>query len=117
MAPLAFSLLAQNFCTSAAQAARNLARASCVALSGGAQLGADRLDLVGVVEAAGGLEAGLAGLALADPLRGELAGLDVLEDALHLGARLLRHEARARHVLAVFRRVGDRVVHVGDAAL
>src|SRR5256885_5981963 len=35
----------------------------------GAQLGADLLDLVGVVEAAGGLEVRLAGLALADPFR------------------------------------------------
>ena len=75
----------------------------------GAQLGADLLDLVGVVEAAGGLEAGLAGLALADPLRGEVAGLDVLEDALHLGAGLVVDDARARHVLAVLGGVGDRV--------
>src|SRR5438552_9576190 len=36
MAPLARSMLAQSFCTSAEQAARTLARASCVAFSGGA---------------------------------------------------------------------------------
>ena len=53
-----------------------------------AQLGADLLDLVGVVQAADGLEVRLAGLALADPVGGEGAGLDVLQDALHLGARL-----------------------------
>ena len=62
----------------------------------GAQLGADLLDLVGVVVAADGLEAGLAGLALADPVGGEAAGLDVLQDALHLRPRLLRDDAPVR---------------------
>src|SRR5690606_29252458 len=51
------------------------------------------------------------------PLGRELAGLDVVEDALHLGLGLGGDDARARHILAPLGGVGDRVVHVGDAAL
>src|SRR3954462_9420232 len=58
-----------------------------------------------------------AGLVLEDPLLRELAGLDLVEDLLHLRTRVVGDDARtARHV-AVLGGVGDRVPHVGDAAL
>ena len=66
---------------------------------------------------AGRLERGLVDLVLEHPVAGELARLDVGQDALHLGLRLGRDDARAGDVLAVLGGVGDRVVHVGDAAL
>src|SRR6516225_6015658 len=49
------------------------------------------------VEAACRLEARLAGLAFADPLRREGTGLDVLENAFHLRAGFLCHKARTRN--------------------
>src|SRR5690606_16527937 len=83
-----------------------------------AQLLADGLDLVRVVVAAGRLEGGLADSAFLHPVADETAGLDVLQHRLHPGLGLLaREDARAGDVLAVLGRVGDRVVHVGDAAL
>src|SRR5690606_22628786 len=51
----------------------------------GAKFGADFLDLVAVVHATDALEARGARTVFLHPLRGELAGLDVLQDALHLG--------------------------------
>ncbi len=69
-----------------------------------------------VVEATRGLEAGLVDLVLQHPVAGELAALDVRQNALHLGLRLGRDDPRAGDVLAIFGRVGDGVVHVRDAA-
>src|SRR5690606_22708345 len=48
---------------------------------------------------------------------GIFAGLDVLQALAHSGAGLVGDDARAGDVLAVFRVVGNGVVHVGDAAL
>jgi osmoprotectant transport system permease protein len=81
-----------------------------------AQLGADFLDRMGGELGAGRLERGLVDLVLQHPVAGELAGLDVVEHALHLGLGLRGDDARAGDVFAVFGGVGDRVVHVGDAA-
>src|SRR5215475_14703596 len=81
-----------------------------------AQLATDLLDRVLGAHAAHGLEAGLAGLALGDPVAGEAAGLDVGEDALHLLLGLVGDDARAAGVVAVLGGVRDRVAHVGDAA-
>ena len=67
--------------------------------------------------ALGGVEDGPAGLVLEDPLAGELAGLDLLEDLLHLGAGLLVDDPRAAGVVAVLGRVRDAVAHVVEAAL
>src|SRR5690606_20704565 len=73
--------------------------------------------LVRVVHAADALEASCARLPLLHPFRGELAGLDVVQDALHLSLGLCGDDARTRDVLAPLSSVRDRVVHVGDAAL
>src|SRR5690349_21122463 len=53
-----------------------------------AELGADFLDRVFGELGAGGLERGLVDLVLQHPVAGELAALDVGEDALHLGLGL-----------------------------
>ena len=63
------------------------------------------------------LEAGLAGVALVDPVAGEAAGLNIGQDAPHLGPGLLGDDPRAAGVVAVFGGVGDRVAHVGHAPL
>src|SRR5690606_2511827 len=75
------------------------------------------LDRVRIVHAANALEAGRAGTVFLHPLGGELAGLDVIQDPLHLGLGLGGDDARTGYVLAPLGGVGDRVVHVGDAAL
>src|SRR5215213_5839164 len=58
-----------------------------------------------------------AGLVLEDPLLRELAGLDLVEDLLHLRARFVGDDARPTRHVAVLGGVADRVAHVGDAAL
>src|SRR5688572_5155315 len=65
-----------------------------------AKLRADFLDLVAVIDAADTLEARGARTVFLHPVRSELAGLDVLEDTLHLGLRLIRDDARAGDVFA-----------------
>src|SRR5690606_31153421 len=57
-----------------------------------AQLLADFLDLVGVVDAADALEARRPGAVLLHPFRGELSGLDILQYALHLGLGFSRDD-------------------------
>ena len=49
--------------------------------------------------------------------RGELAGLDLGQNLLHLGAGLLVDDARAARVIAVFGGVRNRIAHVAEAAL
>src|SRR3984893_12135023 len=56
-------------------------------------------------------------LVLQHPLPGELAGLDLGEDLLHLGLGPVVDDARAAGVVAVLGGVGDRVAHVGETAL
>jgi hypothetical protein len=63
-----------------------------------------------------GQEVLAAGLVLFDPLLGEFAGLDLGEDLLHFGARLLVDDARAARVVAVLGGVRNREAHVGEAA-
>ena len=72
---------------------------------------------MGPFAAAGGFEAGCAGFVLEDPFAGELAGLDFLEDFLHLLASLVGDNPRPAGVVAEFGRVGDAVPHVVEAAL
>src|SRR5574340_1266969 len=69
----------------------------------------------GVVATPGG-HLGVVGLAFQDEALGIGAVLDVGQGFLHRGARLLVDDLDTGHVLAVFRIVGARVVHVGDAA-
>src|SRR6201991_645403 len=65
---------------------------------------------------AGRLERGLVDLVLQHPVAGEFSGLDVGQHALHLGLGRIGDDARAGDVFAILGGVGDRVVHVGDAA-
>ena len=53
---------------------------------------------------------------LLDPLLGELAVLDFLEDLAHLFLGLVVDDARAAREVAVLGRVGDELVHLGEAA-
>src|SRR5512143_351690 len=62
-------------------------------------------------------EPGAMGLVLQHPLPGELAGLDLGEDLLHLDLGAIVDDARAPGVVAVLGGVGDRIAHVGEAAL
>ena len=73
----------------------------------GAQLGADLFDLVSIVEAADGLEAGEAGAVLLHPLRREIAGLDVLRMRF-IFALVSSVMTRGPERLAELRGVGDR---------
>src|SRR5262245_6165236 len=79
------------------------------------ELGADLLELLLALGATRLVEFGAARLVLGDPALGERAVLDLLEDALHLGARFGADDARPRHVVAVFGCVADRVTHVVQA--
>ena len=63
------------------------------------------------------LQAGLVVVHVRDPLAGELAGLDVVEDPLHLLAHVLVDHALAARVVAELGRVRDRVAHAGEAVL
>src|SRR5262245_58733030 len=57
------------------------------------------------------------GAVLEDPLAGELAAADLVEDPLHLGASLFIDDPWTPGVVAVLGRVGDAVAHVVQAAL
>src|SRR5262245_50057617 len=83
----------------------------------GAQPLADLFDLVVGVTLPHGQERGPIGLVLQHPLPRELAGLDLGQDLLHLGLRLLAHDARPSRVVTELRGVRDRVAHVGQATL
>ena len=78
---------------------------------------ADELDRVVLALLLEALVVRPAGLALGDPLVGELAVLDLVEDAPHLGAGLVGDDARAAGEVAVLGGVGDRVAHAGDPLL
>src|SRR5690606_37834566 len=69
-----------------------------------------------VVETTDTLETCAASLPFLHPVRGELAGLDVLQDALHFSLGFCSDDTRASDVFAPLGSVRDRVVHVGDAA-
>ena len=64
-----------------------------------------------------GLHRSGASLILQHEFLGELAGLNLGQDALHLGLGLGVDDTRTTGQVAVFGGVGDRVAHVGDAAL
>src|SRR5699024_7027842 len=68
-------------------------------------LGAELLELLGAV------------VLVVDEALGEGAGLDVGEDRLHVGLRLVGDHAGAGDVVAVLGGVGDRPALLGDAAL
>src|SRR5439155_21256738 len=70
-----------------------------------AQVRAYSLDEVLGVLAAEGEKAGAAGLVLDDPLAGEGAGADVLEDLLHVLAHVVIDHPRPASVVAVLGRV------------
>ncbi len=63
------------------------------------------------------LNAGGVGLVFQNPLAGELAGLNFLQNLLHLGLGLVGDDPRAAGVVAVLGRVRDAVAHVVQAAL
>ena len=77
---------------------------------------ADFFDFVAVHALAHGVEARCAGLVFEDPVAGKRAVLDVFENLFHVGLGFGIDHARAGDVFAIFGRVRDRVVHVGDAA-
>ena len=83
-----------------------------------AQAPADLLDLVVGVAAGDGVEDGAADLVLREPLLGELAGLDLLQDRASsrraVSSVMMRRPARE---VAVLGGVGDRVAHAADALL
>ena len=83
----------------------------------GAEFGTDVLDCAGIVHAPRGLEAGGNGFPFLHPSASELARLDIGEHPPHLGLGLVRDDAGARHIFAPLGGVGDRIVHVGNAAL
>src|SRR5438067_466070 len=83
----------------------------------GPELGADLLDLVVAGLAPVLVEVGPPVLVLGDPLLGEAAVLDLVEDAAHLRLGLLVDDPRAPGVVAVLGRVRDREVHALDAVL
>src|SRR5262249_31590472 len=82
-----------------------------------AEPAADLLDGVLGLALADGEELGAIRLVLEHPLARELPALDLAEDLPHLAAGLVVDDARAARVVAVLRRVRDRVAHVREAAL
>src|SRR5215471_14670860 len=66
-----------------------------------AELGADRLDGMLGGAPAHGLEARLASLVLQDPVAGEASGLDVVQDALHLGLGLVGDDPGPASIVAI----------------
>src|SRR5439155_22750018 len=77
----------------------------------GARPGAGPLDrMIGRGPAVLG-EAARAAPGLGDPFAGERAALDLAQQLLHLGFDLVAHDPRAPRVVAVLRRVADRVAH------
>ena len=62
------------------------------------------------------LKPGAPSLVFQNPVAREGAVLDVFQNLLHVCLGFGIHDAWAGNVFAVFGRVGDRVVHVGDAA-
>src|SRR3712207_5160340 len=59
----------------------------------------------------------LAGVHLGDPLTGERPVPDLAEDVAHPRADVVVDDDGAARVVAVLRRVGDRVAHVREPAL
>src|SRR5579885_465728 len=56
-------------------------------------------------------------LVLANPLPGELARLDLAQNLLHLLAGFFRNHPRTARVIAIFRRIRNRVAHIAEPAL
>mmetsp|Transcript_29253 Transcript_29253/g.56689 ORF Transcript_29253/g.56689 Transcript_29253/m.56689 type:complete len:326 (+) Transcript_29253:4455-5432(+) len=82
-----------------------------------AQLLARFFDLVLVIDAARRFERGLTHGVFKHEVAHELAVLNVGQNRLHLGLGLvIGQDARAGDIFAILSRIGDRVVHVGDAA-
>ena len=81
-----------------------------------AQFFTDFLDVVVVHARAHGLEARSASLVFQNPVAGEFTGLNVVQNSFHRLLGLFADDARTGNILTILRRVGDGVVHVGDAA-
>src|SRR6185295_17493037 len=82
----------------------------------GAQFLADLLDLVIEIGLHERVVVRAAARVFGDPLLDELALLDLLEDLAHLFLGLVVDHARAAREVAVLGRVGDVLVHLGEAA-
>src|ERR1700733_7740591 len=82
-----------------------------------AQLGAHLFDGLVFLTLSHAEEFCAAGFVFAQPLFGELARLNLRQNLLHLGARLGVDDARTARIIAVLRRIGNRVAHVAEAAL
>src|SRR5690349_22586660 len=82
----------------------------------GAQRRTDLLDLVIEIGLHERVVVRAAARVLGDPLLDELALLDLLQDLAHLLLGLVVDHARAARQVAVLGRVGDELVHLGDAA-
>src|SRR5262245_27752394 len=78
---------------------------------------ADLFDGMLALEAFVRVEDRAIGPVLEDPFPGELAGADLAQDLLHLGAGLLVDDPRPARVVAVLRGVRDTVAHVVEPAL
>src|SRR5213592_2454500 len=81
-----------------------------------AQLGAHLLDRMLCARLAQSRAPAAPAATLGDPLAREAAGLDVGEDALHRRANFRRYDLGASGVVAVLRRVADRIPHELHAA-
>src|SRR5580704_2457544 len=68
-------------------------------------LGAQRIELVA------------ARLVFRDPLAGKLDGLNLGKDLAHFLARLVGDDARTARVVAILRRVRNRIAHITESAL
>src|SRR5260370_6079374 len=82
-----------------------------------AQLGADFFNLGFLGAFAHCQEFVTSALVLVNPLFSELAGLNLRQDLFHLVARLLVDDARSARIIAVLRRVRNRIAHIAEAAL
>src|SRR5690349_15402127 len=82
-----------------------------------AQLLADLLDRMIEIRLHEAVVLLAAAVVFLDPLLDELALLDLLEDLAHLFLGLVVDHARAASEVAVLGRVGDVLVHLGEAAL
>src|SRR5579863_6697099 len=81
-----------------------------------AQLRAHLLDGLVLRGFTHGQELVTAGLVLRNPILGELAGLNLGKNLLHLGAGLFVDDAGTARVVAVLRRIRYREAHVAEAA-
>src|ERR1700730_10406925 len=56
------------------------------------------------------------GFVFSQPLFSEIAGLNFRQNLLHFGTRLLIDDPWSARIIAVLRRIGNRIAHVAEAA-